>query len=194
MSITRQHILLLLVFCLPLWAAAEQVYINDTLRVGVRPSPSSSVAPIAVVTTGMRLQVVDRLDGYLKIRGDDGIEGWIKEIYVVADAPSIIRLRELQKKYAVAMDKVNHLQTDLQVAGEATRMLSEQLESQRMDKSRLELELAHKMGLQRLEEAQHSLMWWIGLFVIPILGFVGFYGGIVWYRNQAMKRLGGLRV
>jgi SH3 domain protein len=194
MHILRQLVLFPLIFCLPLWVAAEQVYINDTLRVGVRPSPSSSSAPIAVVTTGMRLQVVDRVDGYLKIRGDDDIEGWIKDIYVVADAPSVIKLHQLQKKYAVAMDKVKHLQSDLQVATEATQMLSEQLESQKMDTSKLQQELARKVGLQRLEETQHSLMWWIGLFVIPILCFAGFYSGIVWYRNQTMKRLGGLRV
>lgn len=194
MRILRQFLLFSLILGLPLWAAAEQVYINDTLRVGVRPVPSSSAAPIAVVTTGMRLQVIDRVDGYLKIRGDDDIEGWIKDIYVVAEAPSVIKLQELKKKYALVQKKVKHLQTDLQVATEATRMLSEQLKAQKADTSRLQVELARKMGVQRLEEAQHSLIWWIGLFIIPILGFAGFYGGIAWYRTQTMKRLGGLRV
>lgn len=189
-----RHFLLFSVLLQPLWAVAEQVYINDTLRVGVRPSPSGSVAPIAVVTTGMKLNVLDRVDGYLKIRGEKGIEGWIKDIYVVDVAPSIIKLHALQTKHAAAMKELKNLKADLRVAAETTQVLSEQLAAQKADKSKLQLELARKVGVERLEETQHSILWWIGLFVIPGMAFGAFYGGIVWYRNQAMKRLGGLRV
>ncbi|MFO7604031.1 MAG: TIGR04211 family SH3 domain-containing protein [Gammaproteobacteria bacterium] len=178
----------------PLWLAAEQVYINDTLRVGVRPSPSGNVAPIAVVTTGMRLQVVDRADGYLKIQGDDGIEGWIKEIFTIDEPPSVIKLQTLQKQHAAMQQEVKRLKTELQVAAKATQVLTEKLESQKADTSKLQLELAHKVGQERLEETQHSIFWWLSLFIIPTLAFAAFYGGIVWYRNQAQKRLGGLRV
>jgi len=193
MNIMRQFVFLTLM-CLPLWAAAQQVYINDNLRVGVRPFPSSSAAPVAVVTTGMRLRVIDRVDGYLKIRGKNNVEGWIKDIYVADEAPSIIKLHKLQARYASATEELKRLKADLQVAHAATRLLSEQLDTQKMDTSKLQSELAHKMGLERLEETQHSLLWWFSLFVIPGLALAAFYAGIVWYRNQAMKRLGGLRV
>ena len=46
---------------------AEYVYISDNLRVGVRTEPVSGMPPISVVFTGMRLQVHERLDGYVKI-------------------------------------------------------------------------------------------------------------------------------
>lgn len=49
-------------------SAAEYVYISDNLRVGVRPEPVSSVPPISVVFTGMRLEVHERAEGYVKIR------------------------------------------------------------------------------------------------------------------------------
>lgn len=193
MSFTKLFILISLLTA-PLLVVAEEVYINDTLRVGVRPSPSGSVAPVAVVTTGMKLQVIDRVEGYLKIRGEDDIEGWIKDIYVVNEAPSIIKLHSLKKKHAATMEELKRLKADLLVATEATQILSEQLEAQKADKSKLQMELARKMGLERLEETQHSLLWWISLFIVPGLALAAFYGGIVWYRNQAMKRLGGLRV
>jgi len=193
MGLLRRFLLFALLLQ-PLWAVAEQVYINDTLRVGVRPSPSSSVAPIAVVTTGMKLDVLDRVEGHLKIRGEKGIEGWIKDIYTIDVAPSIIKLHALQTKHAAVMKELKSAKADLQIAAETTQVLSEQLALYKADKSKLQLELARKMGLERLEESQHSVFWWIGLFVIPGLGFVAFYGGMAWYRNQTMKRLGGLRV
>ena len=132
MSFKRQFLVFILLLQ-PLWAVAEQVYINDTLRVGVRPSPSGSVAPLAVVTTGMRLQVLDRVEGYLKIRGKNNVEGWIKDIYVVDEAPSIIKLHALRTKHAAAMTELKRLKADLQVAAEATQVLSEQLAVQKMD-------------------------------------------------------------
>ena len=190
----KRLFLLFILLSQPLWLMAEEVYINDTLRVGVRPSPSGSVAPIAVVTTGMKLKVIDRIDGYLKISGADNVEGWIKDIYVVDEAPSIIKLHALQKKHTATMDELKRLRADLLVATEATRVLSEQLEAQKVDKSKLQMELARKVGLERLEETQHSILWWLGLFIIPTLALAAFYAGIVWYRNQTMKRLGGLRV
>jgi SH3-like domain-containing protein len=193
MSLIRP-IFLLVILLFPALSSAEQVYINDTLRVGVRPSPSGSVAPIAVVTTGMRLKVIDRVEGYLKIRSKEGVEGWIKEIYVVDEAPSIIKLHALQAKHQATLEELKRLKSDLQVAAETTQVLSDQLAEQKADKSKLQLQLARQMGMERMEETQHTILWWISLFVIPGLAFAAFYGGVVWYRSQAMKRLGGLRV
>ena len=193
MQFLRRALFMALLFQ-PLWLAAEQVYINDTQRVGVRPTPSGSVAPIAVVTTGMRLQVVDRADGYLKIQGADGIEGWIKEIFTIDEPPSVIKLQRLQARHAAVQQELRQAKQELQVATRATQVLTEKLALQKADTSRLQLELAHKVGQERLEETQHSILWWLSLFIVPTLAYAAFYGGIVWYRNQAQKRLGGLRV
>ena len=46
-------------------SAAEYVYISDNLRVGVRTEPVSGVPPISVVFTGMRLEVHEKVDGYI---------------------------------------------------------------------------------------------------------------------------------
>lgn len=53
-------------------------YVNDSLRIGVRAEPNTSVAPQNVVITGMQLEVLEREGSYIKIRSDDGVEGWIK--------------------------------------------------------------------------------------------------------------------
>ena len=78
---------LLIIFCLfsgiSLNVFAESVYVSDNLRVGVRPEPDNGYAPVGVVTTGMKLDVLERKEGYLKVRTDTDLVGWIKDIYVI---------------------------------------------------------------------------------------------------------------
>jgi len=73
---------LILLSCAATLSAAEYVYISDNLRVGVRTEPVSGLPPISVVFTGMRLELHENVDGYVRITTNKGISGWIKDIYV----------------------------------------------------------------------------------------------------------------
>ena len=48
-------------------ASSQSIFVNDNLRVGVRAEPSTQVVPFSVVITGMKLKVLDKIDGYIKI-------------------------------------------------------------------------------------------------------------------------------
>jgi hypothetical protein len=72
MRVTRALLLAMLLG--PGILCAEVVYINDVLRVGVRPEPNNSVSPINVVMTGMKLEVLDRSEGFIQIRTEQGVE------------------------------------------------------------------------------------------------------------------------
>lgn len=169
-------------------AYAEDIYINDQLRVGVRPEPNNSEAPIVVVTTGDKMEVLDNVSGYLKVRTSEGVEGWIKKIYTTRDIPAIIRLQELTKNTSGSSQKLTTLQQQVTVMEKANTALNEQLEAVKEEKRRVQLEL---MSSQVSDVGQGWLYWLLGLLGVALLGF---WSGKNWYQQQVMKRLGGLKI
>ena len=171
-------------------AYAETVYVQDSLRIGVRTQPGNSATPIGVVVTGMQLEVIEHSGDYVKIRTDKGLEGWIKESYVATDVPAVIQLEALQKEYAELKARVGK-HDDLLKSSELTNQsLSKELDEARNLNTELRLQLS-KATQQDTESGAMTL--WLILSYLLIAG-LGVAAGIFWHRRQAMKRLGGLRV
>ena len=171
-------------------AFAEMVYVSDNLRVGVRPEPDIGYTPVGVVLTGMKLNVLDRQNGYLKIETAKGITGWIKDIYVIDKKPAILKLQQLHKKHAVVSTQLKETQETLTVLETANRSLNEQVDKLKQERAQLQLMQAKSISSQ--QQAKSTWYWWLVALAVVISG--GFISGIQWYRHQAMKRLGGLRV
>lgn len=168
--------------------AAEFVYISDHLRVGVRKEPVSGIPPISVVFTGMRLEVQDRADGYIKITTDKGVTGWIKDIYVTKKAPAIIQLNEIKAKQAKLEKEISQGSNTAAVLEKANMALSEKLDELKTERREWTRERADLLASQYEES---SWLWVVGIIVLVIASFLA---GIFWYKYYVMKRLGGLRV
>lgn len=169
-------------------SAEEYVYVSDHLRVGVRKDPVSGIPPISVVFTGMRLQVHEKSDGYIKITTDKGVTGWIKDIYVTEKAPAIIQLNKIKAKYAKLEKEIVQGNNAAAVLEKANIALSEQLDELKAERREWTRERADLLASQYDES---SWLWFVGFVFLVILSFVS---GIFWYKNYVMKRLGGLRV
>ena len=169
-------------------SAEEYVYISDHLRVGVRKEPMSGIPPISVVFTGMRLQVHERTDGYVKITTDKGVTGWIKDIYVTKKAPAIIQLNTIKAKYAKLEKEISQGNNTAAVLEKANIALSEKLDELKAERREWTRERANLLATQYEES---SWLWIVGVILLVIVSFVA---GIYWYKNYVMKRLGGLRV
>lgn len=168
--------------------AAEYVYISDNLRVGVRAEPVSSVPPISVVFTGMRLEVHKRVDGYVKITTDKGISGWIKDIYVTKKAPAIIQLNAFQVKYDKLKKELSQGNDTAALLEKANMALTKQVDELKAERREWSRERAILLASQYKES---SWLWIVGVLVLIALSFVA---GVFWYKTQVTKRLGGLKV
>ena len=169
-------------------SAAEYVYISDNLRVGVRTEPVSGVPPISVVFTGMRLEVHEKADGYVKITTDKGVTGWIKDIYVTKKAPAIIQLNAIQAKYDKLKKELSQGSNTVAVLEKANLALTEQIDELKAERREWSRERATLVASQYKES---SWFWTVVAIVLIVLSFVA---GIFWYKTHVMKRLGGLRV
>lgn len=168
--------------------AAEYVYISDNLRVGVRIEPVSSMPPISVVFTGMRLEVHEKSDGYIKITTDKGVSGWIKDIYVTKKPPAIIQLNQFKVKYEKLKKELSQGSDTTSVLEKANITLSKQVDELKKERREWSHERATFLATQYKET---SWFWILEVIVLVILSFVA---GIYWYKTHVMKRLGGLRV
>lgn len=184
-----QKTLVLFLLLLTFSAFAEEVYINDKLRVGVRPEPNNSEAPITVVVTGDKLDVLDNVSGYLKVRTDKGVEGWIKEIYTTRKKPAIIRLTELTESSGGDNARLIVLEQQVATLQEANQGLAGEIETLREDKTKLEEELANS---QVVVVSENNKVYWIaGLIIVALIGF---FFGKYRHQQQVMKRFGGLKI
>ena len=168
--------------------ATEYVYISDNLRVGVRTEPVSSMPPISVVFTGMRLEVHEKSDGYIKITTDKGVSGWIKDIYVTKAPPAIIQLNQFKVKYEKLKKELSQSSDTTLVLEKANIALNKQVDELKEERREWSRERATFLATQYKET---SWFWIVEVIILVILSFVA---GIYWYKTQVMKRMGGLRV
>ena len=168
--------------------AAEYVYISDNLRVGVRTEPVSGVPPISVVFTGMRLEVHEKSDGYVKITTDKGVTGWIKDIYVTKKAPAIIQLNALRKKHDNLKKELSQGSNTSSILEKANMALTEQVDELKAERREWSRDRAKLMASKYKESS------WFWLVEIVVLIALSFAAGVFWYKMQVMKRLGGLKV
>lgn len=167
---------------------AETAYVSDTLRVGVRPAPDGHAAPTGVIKTGMRLKVLERRNDYVRVETEEGLEGWVKDTYIVKKPPAMITLQALQQRQGTLEGKLKTFEENKQVLQEANRALNERLDQLSAEREQWQLTQARAT----LGNKETSWFWWL-LGVLMIAG-AGFYSGVTWYRQSVMKRLGGLRV
>jgi len=171
---------------------AETVYVHDFLRLGVRNDPNSSETPIAVVTTGDALQVLERSGDYLKIRTPDGTEGWVSEGYVSKEKPARLQLEELRKAYSRNQEELKTLRKELTSTIEKSGASEKQLAEVNEEKTALQQKVDR---FQRREEESTSKYTWVyqgGLLLIMFL--LGFFFGMRRYKRRITDRLGGLEI
>lgn len=180
------------VFCgvAPAWSASDTLYVNDKLRVGVRPEPDTRSTPVGVVVTGMKLEVLGQSNGYIQIRTDKGLSGWIRDIYVTETPPAMIKLEQIQEQRESTVSELQELRENNRVLEEANTRLNEQLDQVRAERARLQLRLAHSASESKT--TAHTWIYWLLGLLIGISA--AFSGGMYWQRRQTTRRLGGLRI
>lgn len=188
----KASLLFFILFLLPLQLLAETVYVNDTLRVGVRPQPNNDVGPVSVVITGMKLEVLERNDVYLKIRTEKGVEGWIKDIYVTSELPAQLELARLNKQYEELLAETSGKDDLIKKAELNNASLNEEVDTLKKANTELRLQLLKSQESVSGDNIGLSILIYLAFFVALVAGV--FALGVAWHRNQAMKRLGGLRV
>jgi len=179
---------LFMLFFTVMTAQAEMQYVGDTLRVGVRAEADHSLSSIAVIVTGTAVDVLEKKGGFLRIRTQAGVEGWVKSRYLGVRKPAKLVLDEVRKSEQTLKAELEQIKT-----GQATSKNNGAAMHALQDKAnKLGKENRELRGLVASNSASEDNSWLYWFSGILAVGPLGFLLGLLWYRYQIMKKLGGL--
>jgi SH3-like domain-containing protein len=98
-SLPRRSSALALLLLAPLIgssAIAETVYVTDELRLGLYQGEETSGRPFKTLISGDALEVLERALMSIRVRTEDGEEGWVKTAYIVTVEPGRRRAEKLE--------------------------------------------------------------------------------------------------
>ena len=110
-------------------ATADTRYVGDELVITLRAGKSSQHKIVKTLKTGTALEVLEEDETYLKVRIQDGSEGYVLRQYVSSDPPKTQRIAELEKLNSNLQKKYKTLETtnsDLEMQLKAYREKSGQ--------------------------------------------------------------------
>lgn len=172
-------------------AAAETLYVNDMLRLGVRAEPASNEAPLTVVTTGAALEVLDRTRGYVKVRTEDGVVGWVNSVYVTGEEPARRRIEKLKVEHERVRRELEEMRASSSDTLESNAALRNEVNELRDENGKLHAQLAKVYQTTSRRSDDWSWLYTAAMIGLFVLGIVL---GVLWHRQQIAQRLGGLKL
>lgn len=98
----------------------RRVFVSDKLVLNVYSEPDQAGSRVATIETGDAVDELERAQGFVRIRLEDGREGWVGSNYLTGDAPAVVQLRDLQRQQKGASQTV-----DKKAADEIARLKKE---------------------------------------------------------------------
>jgi SH3 domain protein len=114
-------------------APADTRYVRDWLTVSLRQEPSATAPVVRQLETGTRLTPLRESDGFVQVRTDAGVTGWIPARFLSDERPAREQLKEtsaelerLGAAYAELQQRHASLPEDMGAAAERIAELQEQ--------------------------------------------------------------------
>jgi len=174
--------------------AAETVYVTDELRLGMYDNEQTNGRPFKSLVSGDRLEVLERSLMSIRVRTDDGEEGWVKTAYVVTREPARRRVAGLEKANGDLEQANAELTAKLGTAEASIGTLESELESLESEVEELPALKDSHAALQA-EVASRALrvpVLWV-LIAVAVALTLGTAGGYYWLDRKVRSHFGGIR-
>lgn len=182
-----------------LGVTAQTAYVTDELRLGLHLAEDTSDSPFRTLTSGQRVEVLERDRYYAKVRTQEGDEGWVKANYLVDTIPAKLRVTEMETTVSEATEKLGLVEEELKASQARVSELEAGMSSARSvaDDNVRDVEQIleeNESFRQQLDIYKSSvpLTWALGTGVVFMT--LGFLGGLWWLDARIRKRHGGFRI
>jgi SH3 domain protein len=168
MRIRKSKLMLLFVLLIPLSvsvgpAHADRRYVSDMLIITLRQGQGSEYKAIRTLKTGTPVEVLEEDGRYLRVRTQEGEEGWVAKQYISSELPKPLiiaglkqetnrlgaRIEELEKRHTLLL---NQLKEAEQTHDAKAKELEKNAENYREEASRTTMEL------KRITEKYNTLL------------------------------------
>lgn len=136
----RIIVLLFVLLTLTLPAHAENRYVTDQILVSLRPAQDDTAPPLEYLATGMRVEVVEDLGAFLKIKSAAGTVGFARSKYFIATPPTGAATATTggQEQLTAALQRNAELSTEVQRLKSSPPDLAKTEAGQEREKNRTE--------------------------------------------------------
>jgi hypothetical protein len=175
--------------------SADVVYVTDELRLGLYNTEETTGRALKTLVSGARLEVLERSLMSIRVRTEDGDEGWVKTAYIVPNEPARRRLAALESLQATTAESL--------AASEAEReSLLGRIDELEGTLAEAEQGITDLPALRAENEALAADLARGGIRV-PVLWFgiatagaliVGVFLGHWWLDRKVRRKFGGVRV
>ena len=138
------HITLLLSALAASSALAQSAWVTDQFEITLRSGPSTSNAIQLMVSSGTRLEVIERDadSGYTHVRTQGGTEGWVLTRYLMNEASAREQLENLTGQLTNATSRGSSLNSQLGAIKGQYDSANQQISTLEREKAVVEKELA----------------------------------------------------
>lgn len=174
--------------------AAETVYVTDELRLGMYDNEQTNGRAFKSLVSGDRLEVLERSLMSIRVRTDDGEEGWVKTAYVVTKEPARRRVAGLEEANGELEQANAELTAKLDTAEAGIGTLEAELasvESQVEELPALKEAHAALQAEAATRERRVPLLWVVIAVAVALV--LGTAAGYYWLDRKVRSHFGGIR-
>lgn len=77
---------------------ADTRYVSDRLIISVRDGQDQNAAVLGYIETAAPVDILEEKEDLLRIRTEDGIEGWVQAKYIVSENPKVLIIENLKNE------------------------------------------------------------------------------------------------
>jgi SH3 domain protein len=88
---------------------ADTRYVSDRLIISVRDGQNQDAAVLGYIETGTPVDILEEKEDLLKIRTEDGIEGWVRARYIVSEKPKVLVIEDLKNEIKALNEELENL-------------------------------------------------------------------------------------
>jgi SH3-like domain-containing protein len=77
-------------------AVAQEVWVKDEVRLNLRTGPGNQFRIVDTLATGDSVRIVQRGDGWTRVRTGEGQDGWVPAGFLMEDPPAALRVPRME--------------------------------------------------------------------------------------------------
>ena len=91
---------------------ADRRYVSDMLIITLRTGQGQEYKVIKTLKTDTPVEVLEESENYLRVRTDEGEEGWVGKQYISSDVPKFVIIEGLKKETSRLNARIEELEKD----------------------------------------------------------------------------------
>jgi len=111
---------------------ADTRYVSDRLIISVRDGQDQNAAVLGHLETAAPVEILEEKEDLLRIRTEDGIEGWVRAQYIVSEKPKVLIIQVLKNEIEALNKEIQTIKNDQDSASntlsESKKMYQEKIE------------------------------------------------------------------